>query len=141
MKGGLNMAVFYNTIKEKVSVAKVFVVSKTIDLKNDIYGFGINVECYDVFLNNFIKKEIEKISALVLSYAPELQVYKHIKEKAPILEFMVSKYPNGDYKIDVSSPFEEYILKKKSYYHLLSIISKSLIERIKYLFGTVILDG
>lgn len=140
LKEGFKMGIIYNIMGEEVSIAKVFVVSKTIDLKEDKYGFAINIECFDVILTDFIKKEIEKMSALVLSYAPELQVYKHIKEKTPILEFKASKIPAGHYKINISNPFEEYMLKKKSYQDTLSLIRKSMIERITYLFSSLCLE-
>lgn len=135
------MRSFVHNVEEEVSIAKVFVVSKTRDDEADTNGFAINIECCDVFLTDLIKEEIEKITALTLSYAPELQVYRHIKDKDPILEFKASQFFAGSYKVSIVNSFEEHMLKKQNYRNSINIISKSIIERIVYLFSAFSLDS
>jgi hypothetical protein len=127
--------------KEDVSIIRIFVKSRTHNAEEDVYGFALDIECYDVFLTDFIKEEVEKLSALVLSYAPEIQVYRHIKDREPIMEFKASQFLSGSYKVSVLTAFEEYLVKIKNYNETISLISKSIIERISYLFGAYSLDN
>lgn len=126
---------------EEVSIIRIYVKSRTHDAKEDIYGFAIDIECYDVFLTDTIRQEVEKLSALILSYAPEIQVYRHIKEREPIMEFRASQILTGSYKVSVLTSFEEYLRKINNYNDTISLISKGIIERISYLFGAYSLDN
>lgn len=131
----------FTSQKEDVSIIRIFVKSRTHNAEEDVYGFALDIECYDVFLTDFIKEEVEKLSALVLSYAPEIQVYRHIKDREPIMEFKASQFLSGSYKVSVLTAFEEYLVKIKNYNETISLISKSIIERISYLFGAYSLDN
>ncbi|MCM0650549.1 hypothetical protein NBE98_19470 [Clostridium swellfunianum] len=130
----------YTAKREEVSIIRIFVKSRTHNAEEDRYGFALDVECYDVFLTDAIKEEVERLSALVLSYAPELQVYRHIKDKEPIMEFRASQAVAGCYKVSVATAFEEYLKKVKNYSDIISLISKGIIERISFLFGAYSLD-
>jgi hypothetical protein len=127
--------------KEEVSIIRIFVKSRTHNTEEDIYGFALDIECYDVFLTEAIKKEVEKLSALVLSYAPEILVYRHIKDREPIMEFKASQFLSGSYKVSVVTALEEYLRKVDNYNESISLISKGIIERISYLFGAYSLDS
>jgi hypothetical protein len=127
--------------KEEVSIIRIFVKSRTHNTEEDIYGFALDIECYDVFLTDAIKKEVEKLSALVLSYAPEILVYRHIKDREPIMEFTASQFLSGSYKVSVVTALEEYLRKVDNYNESISLISKGIIERISYLFGAYSLDS
>lgn len=141
MKEGTIMRQMYNAIGEEVCISRVFVQKGRRDIKKDTYGYAINIECYDVFLTDTIKEEIEKLSAFTLSYAPEIQVYKHIKDNTPILEFRASQFLGGNYKVNIIHPFEEYMIKKENYTNSLNFISKCIIERIIYLFSAFSVDN
>jgi hypothetical protein len=131
----------YASSREEVSIIRIFVKSRTYDADKDVYGFAIDIECYDVFLTDIIKQEAEKLSALVLSYAPEIQVYRHIKDREPIMEFRASQVMPSTYKVTVITPFEEQLKKINNYNDVISLISKGIIERISYLFGVYSLDN
>jgi hypothetical protein len=140
-KEGFSMERVFTAKKEEVSIIRIFVKSRTHNSEEDVYGFALDIECYDVFLTDFIKEEVEKLSALVLSYAPEIQVYRHIKEREPIMEFKASQFLAGSYKVSVLTSFEEYLKKIKNYNETINLISKNIIERISYLFGAYSLDN
>ncbi|ERI90719.1 hypothetical protein HMPREF1982_03757 [Clostridiales bacterium oral taxon 876 str. F0540] len=131
----------YNTEADEVSILKIFVKSRTKNLDGEEYGYSIDIECCDVFLTDSIKQEIEKLSALLLSYAPEIQIYRHIKEQMPIMEFRASQYMPRLYKVNICTNFEEYMIKIKNYNDIVNLISKSIIERITYLFGAYSLEN
>lgn len=141
MKEGILMRQMYNTIGEEVCISRVFVQKERRDVEKDTYGYCINIECYDAFLTDTIKEEIEKLSAFTLSYAPEIQIYRHIKDSIPILEFRASQSLGGNYKINIINPFEEYMIKNRIYNNSLNFISKCIIERIEYLFSTFSVDN
>ncbi len=131
----------YSSKREEVSIIRIYVKSRTYDADKDVYGFAIDIECYDVFLTDCIKQEVEKLSALVLSYAPEIQVYRHIKDREPIMEFRASQVMASSYKVSVLTSFEEQLIKVNNYNDVINIISKGIIERISYLFGAFSLDN
>jgi hypothetical protein len=141
MKEGFHMAGHYTTRGEEVSIIRIFVKNRTHDGNTDSYGFDLDIECYDVFLTDLIKVEVERLSSLVLSYAPEIQVYRHIKDREPIMEFTATQVLSGSYKVKVETAFEEYLKKVKNYSDTISLISKGIIERIVYLFGAYSLDN
>jgi hypothetical protein len=140
-KEGFEMERVYTARGEEVSVFRIFVKSRTHDVDKDSYGFAIDIECQDVFLTDYLKEEVEKLSALILSYAPEIQVYRHIKDREPIMEFKASQFLSGSYKINVFTSFQECLAKIQSYNDSINCISKSIIERICYLFGAYSLDN
>jgi hypothetical protein len=135
------MGHLYNTEADEVSILKIFVKSRTKDLEDEEYGYSIDIECCDVFLTDSIKQEIEKLSALELNYAPEIQIYRHIKEQLPIMEFKASQCMPKVYKVVICSTFEEYLVITKNYNDIVSLISKCIIERITYLFGAFSLEN
>lgn len=135
------MGHLYNTGSSEVSIIKVFVKGRTRSLEDNKYGYSINIECYDVFSTDFIKQEVEKLSELVLSCTPEFLIYKQIKEKTPILEFSASQIISGCYKINVINPLQKHINSLKEYNNSIDIISKSMIERIVYLFSAFSVDS
>jgi hypothetical protein len=141
MKEGFHMVRDYTTRREEVSIIKIYIKNRTHDVKKDIFGFDFDIESYDVFLTELIKTEVERLSALVLSCAPELQVYRHIKNREPIIEFTASQVLSGNYKVSVATAFEEYLRKVENYSDTISLISKGIIERIRYLFGAYSLDN
>lgn len=127
--------------KNEVSIARVYVKSRTKNLSEGRYGFAIDVECFDVFLTDSIKSEIEKLCAFVLNYVPEINVYRHIKDRCEILEFYASQFLPGSYKVSIVTPFEQYIEDTDNYNSIVTMISKSLIERLTYLFSAFSLDS
>lgn len=141
VKEGFYMGHLYNTGGSEVSIIKVFVKGRTRNLEDDKYGYSINIECYDVFSTEFIKQEVEKLSALVLNRAPEFLIYRQIKDKAPIMEFTASQFMSGCYKVNVINPLQEYIGHLKEYNNSVDIISKSMIERIVHLFSAFSVDS
>lgn len=140
-KEGFYMERVFTAKKEEVSIIRIYVKSRTHNAEEDTYGFALDIECYDVFLTDFIKEEVEKLCALVLSYAPEIQVYRHIKERESIMELRASQFIAGSYRVSVLTPFEEYLNKIDNYNETISLISKNIIERISYLFGAYSLDN
>jgi hypothetical protein len=125
----------YNVSGGEVSVIKVFVKSRTVDSTDGTYGYAVDVQCYDVFLTEAIKERIEQLSILVLSYGPEIQIYRYIKDKEAIFEFKASQVLPGSYRINVINSLEEYMSDVDEYGAMITAVSKDLIERIVYLFG------
>jgi hypothetical protein len=140
MKEGFHVERNYTTRREEVSIIKIFIKDRTHDTTRDIHRFDFDIECYDVFLTDLIKSEVEKLSALILSCAPEIQVYRYIKDREPIMEFSASQLLSGNYKVRVATAFEDYLRKVENYSDTISLISKGIIERISYLFGAYSLD-
>jgi hypothetical protein len=131
----------YSNKATDVSIIKIFVKSRTKDSENNEYGYAIDIECCDVFLTDFIKEEVEKLSALVLSYAPEILIYRHIKDREPIMEFRASQFLPKSYKVAIISNFEEYLTEINCYSNTINLLSKAIIERISYLFGAYSLES
>jgi hypothetical protein len=126
---------------EEVSLIRIFVKKRTHDVEQDVYSFAIDIECCDVFLTDTIKEELEKLCALLLSYSPEIQVYRNIKYREPIMEFMASQLCTGNYRVSVNTSFKEQLRIVKNYDEIISLISKGIIERISYLFGAYSLNN
>lgn len=141
MKEGSNVESNYIKRGKAVSIMKVYIKGKNKENNKDLPAYSIDIECFDVFLTDFTMKQVEKLCAIVLSSAPEIQIYKHIKERIAILEFSASQQLKGSYKVTVGTNFKEYIKNTKAFKNTIDIISKSIIEKIIYIFTAYSLDS
>jgi hypothetical protein len=122
-------------------VAKVYIKTRTKNSNKDMCGYSIDIDCYEVFLTDYIKNELEKLSALALNLIPEIEAYRLIKEESPLLELKASQVALGNYKVKLVNPYETYMTKIKNYNNLINILSKAIIERIVYLFNAFSIEN
>lgn len=128
----------YNNVEKAVLIMKVYIDNN--DTKAD-KRYTINIECIDAFLTEFTRKQIEKLCAIVINSAPEIQIYRHIKERIAIFEFSASQLLKGSYKVTVGTAFKDYIENIKGFNKIIDNISKSIVERIIYIFTAYSIDS
>lgn len=133
----------FNQGGKPVSIIKVYVKNKNNCTSNagSIAGYSIDVECFDVFLTDFTKKHLENLCAIVLNAASEIQIYRFIKDRNPIIEFSAKQIAKGNYKVTVATAFIECIKNTKNFNTTINLISKSIIERIIHLFTAYSVDS
>lgn len=131
----------YTKKGKAVSIMKVYLRNKNKEKNKKFPTYSIDIECFDVFLTDYMKKQVEKLCATVLNNAPEIQIYRHIKERIAIIEFSASQYLKGSYKVTVGTEFQDYVKNIKDFNNSIDIISKSIIERIIYIFTAYSLDS
>lgn len=141
MEEGLIMEITHTKKGKAVSILKVYLSRKIDDRNKSILRYSIDIEGFDVFLTDFMKEKVEKLCDIVLSSASEIQIYRHIKERTPIVEFSASQLIKGSYKVTASTEFKDYVKNAKDFNDVLNIISKSIVERIIYLFSAYSLDS
>lgn len=132
IKEGVMMGL--NTKNAEVSILRVFINSRTVNVSGESHGYSVDIRCNEVFINEETKKEAEKICSWSLNYAPELMIYKFIKEKEPIIEFNASQYADGVYNINITNVFDKYLPFKKEYKESIERIKEEVVGRIIYLF-------
>jgi hypothetical protein len=139
MKEGLKMQSTFNKCEKDVTILKVFLRNNEDNKKQ--HKYSIDIECFDIFLNDFMKKQIEKLCSIVLSSAPEIQIYRYMKEETAIIEFTASHKLKNKFKVTVGTAFKDYINNIKDFNNTIDIISKSIIEKIVYIFTAYSLES
>jgi hypothetical protein len=138
MEEGYVMENPYSKKEKAVLIMKVYIDNN--DIKKD-KKYSIDIECFDVFLTEFTKKQVEKLCSIVINSAPEIQIYRHIKERKAIFEFSASQYLKGSYKVTVGTAFKDYIENIKGFNKIIENISRSIVERIIYIFTAYSIDS
>ncbi|MFL0246872.1 hypothetical protein [Candidatus Clostridium stratigraminis] len=122
-----------------VTIMKVFLRNNDGNKKQ--HNYSIDIECFDIFLNDFMKKQIEKLCTIVLSSAPEIQIYRFMKEETAIIEFTASHKIKNKFKVTAATVFKDYVKNLKDFNSTIDIISKSIIEKIVYIFTAYSLES
>lgn len=139
MKEGLVMQNTYTKCEKDVTIMRVFLRNNENNKKQ--HKYSIDIECFDIFLNDFMKKQIEKLCTIVLSSAPEIQIYRYMKEETAIIEFTASHKIKNKFKVTAGTVFKDYIKNLKEFNSTIDIISKSIIEKIVDIFTAYSLES
>jgi|GEM_PF-3077562 len=141
MKEGIAMQNTYTNYERDVTIMRVYLKNNEKENNKQIPKYSIDIECFDMFLNDFMKRQIEKLCSIVLSSAPEIQIYKYMKEETAIIEFTASHQIKNKYKVTAGTVFKDYINNIKDFNSTVDIISKSIVEKIVYIFTAYSLES
>lgn len=141
MREGSNVESLYANRGKAVSIMKIYIKNTKKEINKNLPSYSIDIECFDVFLTDFTKRQVEKLCGIVLSSAPEIQIYRHVRDRIAIIEFSASQLLKGSYKVTVGTAFKDYVNNIKGFNNTIDIISKSIIERIIYIYTAYSLDS
>ncbi|MFL0269750.1 hypothetical protein [Candidatus Clostridium radicumherbarum] len=129
----------FTKCERDVTIMKVFLRNNEDNKKH--HKYSIDIECVDIFLNDFMKKQIEKLCSIILCSAPEIQIYRYMKEETAIIEFTASHKMKNKFKVTAGTVFKDYINNIKDFNSTIDIISKSIVEKIVYIFTAYSLES
>lgn len=141
MKEGEIVENMYTKKESTVSIMRVFIKNCDEKKNKNHPSYSIDIECFDIFLSDFMKKQVEKLCSIVLSSTPEIQLYRYIKEERAIIEFTACHQVKNKYKVTVGTVFKDYVKNIKDFNNIIDIISKTIIEKIVYIFTAYSLDS